>query len=168
MTSVAIDTNVPVVANARDGAPSLACTGAAVGFLEALIEPGAPLILLDSSSFILGEYMANLNLAGQPGLGDAFMKWVHYNQANPDVCTQVPVTPLDAMGTSFAEFPADPSLRGFDRSDRKFVAVVLACGSATAEVVHATDRVWWKYEEALRCLGVSVRHLCSAPSRSRT
>ena len=51
--------------------------------------------------------MNKLDQKGQPGLGDAFLKWVLTNQANPGKVEKIPVTPeQDADGNeSYEEFP---------------------------------------------------------------
>jgi len=84
-------------------------------------------IVLDDAMRILREYMAHLSLAGEPGAGDAFMKWVWSIQADENQCERVRFSPpYENGGDDFAEFPEDPALAAFDRSDRKFVATALA------------------------------------------
>ena len=83
--------------------------------------------------------------------------WLHNNQANEEHCRIVPITPHPQRG--FEEFPAATSLSGFDRSDRKFVAVALA-SNTKPRVANASDTDWWDHSEALRDNGVEVLFLC--------
>ena len=121
MGPAVVDTNVAAVANARDSHDP-ACVVACVDFLQALRASGT--IVLDDEWHILREYESNLSSSGQPGFGDAFLKWVHNHQANAIRCMHVHITPDARRG--FVEFPDDPRLKGFDRDDRKFIAVACA------------------------------------------
>lgn len=100
--------------------------------------------------------MRNLRSEGQPGPGDAFLKWVLTNRSNPQRCALVSLTP---QGDSFLEFPNDPDLEGFDPSDHKFAAVAHAHPDHPP-VLNATDSDWWHYREALACHGVRVEFVC--------
>lgn len=150
-----LDTNVAVVANGRNDQASPECVSSCVNVL--IRAQGELLILLDSEGLILEEYRRHLRPSGEPGLGDAFFKWIWDNQANPRRCRTVPITSDTARG--FVEFPEDLILVGFDRSDRKFVAVALASGVAPT-VFNATDTDWWIYRAALEDAGVVVSFVC--------
>ena len=115
-------------------------------------------IVLDDGYLILSEYRAQLRSEGQPGEGDAFLKWVLTNQANPQKCDQVHVNPTED-GNSFAEFPDVPELRAFDRSDRKFVAAARAHPDSPP-ILNAVDTDWWVSRAALERHGVHVEFLC--------
>lgn len=157
MSAFVVDTNVPIVANARSNQADPECVIACIQALVAIRERGV--IVLDDALLILKEYMRNLNMSGQPGPGDFFMKWVWTMQAHPQHCLRVPITPLPDDSTNFAEFPNDITLANFDRSDRKFVAVALACGSAP-DVLNAVDSDWADYYTALTRNGIRLRFLC--------
>ncbi len=124
MRAVVVDTNVAVVANGRAEQASLDCQQACLDELKKIKE--REMVVLDDAMHILKEYMDNLSLSGQPGLGDAFFKWVWDNQANTTRCEMVHVTPKSDREDDFEEFPKDPALAGFDPSDRKFVAAARA------------------------------------------
>jgi hypothetical protein len=157
MRAFVVDTNAPVVSNGRSSQADPACVTACI---QALIEVRqAGIIVLDDKLLILEEYMSNLSMSGQPGPGDLFMKWVWTNQANPNHCKQVAITPRADDPTNFIEFPNDPDLTGFDRSDRKFVAVALASGDAP-EVLNAVDSDWADHFTALTRNGIRLRFLC--------
>ena len=151
---VAVDTNVPVEANDLSG-DNPDCALACVEKLREIRSRYR--VLLDSGNLILDEYRKNLSPRGQPGLGDAFFKWLWDNQENKQVCRKVLITPHQTRG--FVEFPDDPALARFDRSDRKFVAAVIASGEKAA-IVNAVDTDWWDYGDALKRHGVTVLFLC--------
>ena len=152
---VVVDTNVPLVANGKAEQAGLKCEDACV---RKLIQVQAERrTLVDDKQLIFKEYLNRLSLSGQPGLGDAFFKWLWENQANPQHCRIVPVTFHDGRG--FEEFPDSARLSSFDRSDRKFVAVALASGSSP-ELLNATDTDWWHDRQALEENGVNVVFLC--------
>ncbi|HEY6327951.1 MAG TPA: hypothetical protein VI756_01350 [Blastocatellia bacterium] len=108
---------------------------------------------------ILDEYNTYFSHSGQPGVGDAFFKWLWNNQANIRHCRKVRITETEPNGKGFEEYPDDPELADFDRSDRKFVATSLSHGSK-APVLNAADTDWWNYREALERNGVAVSFLC--------
>ncbi len=124
--------------------------------LEDLIATGK--IVLDEGNWILSEYRDNLRSVGQPGVGDAFLKWVYTYQWNPQRCDRVRITPTDG-GMNFAEFPDDPDLSGFDTSDRKFVAVACAHPDSPP-ILNAVDTDWWLFRNAFARNGVRVEFLC--------
>ena len=114
-------------------------------------------VLLDDGNLILAEYKNRLSHSGQPGVGDAFFKWLHDNQANPAYSRKVKVN--DDSHRGFREFPSDPGLTSFDWDDRKFVAVALASGTKPA-ILNASDTDWWHHRSGLHRNGVDVTFLC--------
>ena len=95
----------------------------------------------------------------QPGLGDAFLKWVLTNHSNPDRCELVSITPRDEEFADFAEFPRCDSLGDFHSDDRKFVAVALAHRDHPP-ILQAVDTEWWEMRGELAKAGVTVDFLC--------
>jgi len=156
MGAFIVDVNVAVAAN---GSHSRATPQHQIACIQALREARAGVLCLDDNDHILHEYRRNLSMSGQPGPGDEFMHWVHQNQANAAHCERVRIVPRDTGGTDFEEFPDDPDLAGFDRSDRKYVAVALS-SSRDPEVINATDRDWWQFRKALKRHGVRIRFVC--------
>ncbi len=119
-------------------------------------------LVLDNQWLIIQEYMANLRSGGQPGVGDAFLKWVLTNRANPQRCELAPITPLPnpPEPQMFNEFPhEDETLSRFDPSDRKFVAVALA-HSEHPPILNAVDTDWRDYQQHLTKYGVQIEFLC--------
>jgi hypothetical protein len=158
-----VDTNVPVVANQRQTSPvSPICTlTCALKIRE--IETHH-ILILDNRWLILQEYMANLRSKGQPGVGDAFLKWVLTNWANPQHCELVPITPQHDYPEPqmFEEFPhEDENLIHFDPSDRKFVAVALV-HPEHPPILNAVDTDWRDYQQPLAKYGVEIDFLCPA------
>ena len=154
-TEVVIDTNVAVVANGRTEQARPECIRECQDKLGQIHDECR--VLLDDRNLIFTEYRIQLSFSGQPGLGDAFFKWLFENQANPEHCRRVAVK--RHPDREFEEFPDDPRLSGFDRDDRKFVAVALASGTSP-RVLNASDRDWWDYRQELTRHGVEVDFLC--------
>ena len=152
---IVMDTNVARVANGKTEQAGPACVLECVMALRRIQDEHC--VLLDDSNLIYNEYRRRLSYSGQPGPGDAFFKWLHDNQGHPDHCRKVTVT-LDP-DREFEEFPNDPDLASFDRSDRKFVAVVLASETGP-EVLNASDTDWRDYSTELQRHGVAVVFLC--------
>jgi len=152
-----VDTNVPLVANEEAEQAGLGCIKACVAALEEVVYKGK--IVIDDKMLILHEYINRLSLSGQPGPGDAFVKWVFENQANTERCETVPVTLKSGDPDDLVEFPNDPDLVRFDRSDRKFVAVTLA-SKMKPTILNATDTDWYDARGALAKHGVKIDFLC--------
>lgn len=152
-----VDTNVGVVANDQGTNASEDCVIACVDLLEEITD-GRRRVVVDSGRAILEEYMRQLAPSGQPGPGDAFLRWLLQNQANPERCEVVEIIP-EPSGRGYREFPDDPELERFDRDDRKFVAVALASPSGP-EIANATDSDWWLFRDALENHGVRLHFLC--------
>lgn len=161
MTAVIIDTNVGVVANGRHPEAGIECVESCI---RALGDARHRVVLVDDGLRIFSEYRKHLSGSGQPGAGDAFFKWLWDNQGNRKHCRHVTITAVAGAEDDFAEFPDDPRLMDFDRSDRKFVAVALASGVSPA-ILNASDRDWWIFREELTDHGVHVNFLCSALMR---
>lgn len=155
--AVVMDTNVAIVANGRTSQAGDQCVGNCINALIEIREQRR--VLLDDRGLILEEYRRNLSPSGQPGPGDAFFKWLWDNQGHLDHCRQIPVTPAKDDRRGFQEFPDDPDLASFDRSDRKFVAVAIASGERPS-LLNATDTDWWNHRKALRRYEVTIRFLC--------
>ena len=89
MKAFVVDVNVAMVTNGRSPQANDDCLLACLDALEAVYRDG--IIVLDDGMRILSEYMGHLNMAGQPGPGDFFMKWVWENQAVSSRCERVPL-----------------------------------------------------------------------------
>jgi hypothetical protein len=158
---IVVDTNVPKAANGRNESPQASpqCVTTCVQRIRDI--QLNHVLVLDDNWHILREYMAQLRSEGQPGVGDAFLKWVLTHQANPLHCEQIHITAEELLFSHrrFVEFPSDERLAGFDPSDRKFVAVSLAHPDRPP-ILNAVDSDWLIFHSALAAHGVRVETLC--------
>lgn len=161
MDAFVVDTNVAIVANGNvpqaDVECRLACT-------KTLVKLREMRVCLDSGDRILAEYRNNLSMSGQPGVGDMFMRWIHQNQYNRDICERVQIS--THAKRKYKEFPDDPRLTRFDPSDRKFVAVALA-SKYKPNILNAVESDWSEYHEPLSENKVKVMELCFRCIRKR-
>ena len=149
-----LDTNVLVVANGRSPETADAQCQAACEELLVAVQKSTNLAL-DDGGEILDEYGRYCSHAGAPGLGDQFFRWAFESQYTSS--RRVPITPIG--DGSYAEFPTSTDLEAFDRSDRKFVAVAVACADK-ATIANAVDSDWSESQVALAQAGVHVQELC--------
>lgn len=154
---VIVDTNVLIVANHKSPQASPQCVLACVRQLQQIQKQD--ILVLDNLWLIIKEYKANVSDKGQPGVGDAFLKWILTNLKNSKHCQLVSITALDSNYSNFQEFPQDPALEKFDLSDRKFVAVALTHPDKPP-IFNAVDSDWKIFESVLLKFGVKVEFLC--------
>jgi hypothetical protein len=152
--AVVIDTNVGIVANSKADV-SRACELRCVQLLREVTESGH--LVLDREGRIFAEYLRYLSLSGEPGVGDAFMRWVNDHQHDEKLCTRIPLTIKSDQ--KIVEFPARSALAGFDPSDEKFVAIA-AVHPDKPPIQVAVDRGWIRYRDALAEAGIKVKFLC--------
>ncbi len=162
--SSVVDTNVAVVASERAEQATLKCVLACVEALVRIQSSGR--VAFDKGYRIIEEYRQQLSPSGQPGVGDAFLKWVLQNQANPEHCEVVEIHLRPGSTEEFEEFPTDPALAKFDKSDRKFVAVARASPSKPP-ILNAVDSDWWDFRDELENHGVTIEFLCPIPPKKR-
>lgn len=143
-----VDTNVGIVANGRinENTRSAECVAACVQFLGDLMSSGQ--VVVDAKWEIISEYRHMLNSTGQPGVGDAFLKWVLTNQANSERCLFVNT---DGIGVP-------QGLADFDIADHKFIRVAVA--DPQASIAQASDSLWWKRRADFVAAGILVNFLC--------
>ena len=157
MSALVVDTNVAVVANGNaDHIDDEACIDACIEALTKILD--GTRVVIDDGYRIIDEYIRNLCLSGQPGIGDEFLQWVHERQACTEYVEQVHITPRNRED-DFEEFPDDSDLQGFDYNDRKFVAVALT-SQFSPTILNASDTDWNDYCEALRSYGCRIKFLC--------
>lgn len=163
MATVVVDTNVPLCANGKSHV-SAECVRVCAREVRNIQNKGS--IALDDGWRIVGEYKNKLSLSGQPGVGDAFLKWVLTNINNPSRCQQVRLTQDPGDPNRFEEFPAHEGLQDFDPSDKKFVAVS-AAHPERPPILQATDSKWWGWNDALQEAGITVNFLCPEKIRDK-
>ncbi len=151
MSLVVIETNAAVVANGRDDTASPQCRYMVMNRLMSVLTNDC--IVIDNAGEMLDEYRRYCNPVGQPGLGDRFFRELLMNYSSK---IQRITLEKNANG-DFKDFPSDPDLASFDRSDRKFAA---AARKANAPVLNATDTDWIDHKEALLRNGIAIEFLC--------
>lgn len=156
---VIADTNVPVVANGRSPQASPVCVEACIGSIRRITSRQDRLVL-DDRWLIVKEYQRNLRSSGQPGVGDAFLKWVLTNRTNPRCCEFFSITPKAEDDSDFEEFPNDERLSLFDKSDRKFVALSHAHPKHPVILQAADSDKWRPFSGVLLEFKVRVKFLC--------
>jgi hypothetical protein len=155
MAEVVIDTNVLRVASQHHQDVSPLCVLACIERLQHI--QAKDCVVIDAAFHILGEYQRRLDANKGKGVGEAFLKWLLQNQANPNRVQRVALT--EHAENDYAEFP-DPALAAeFDPPDRKFVAVAHAHPKKPL-VLQATDSKWLRWHGRLQQHGVRVEFLC--------
>ncbi len=157
MTLSIVDTNVAVVANGDHPDAGDDCQLACVEKLEEIVS--GERFGLDEGGLILQEYRGYLQFAGEPGVGDMFYRYVFNHQYMPTRCLRVTIDSVSDADGTFAQCPKSLADDGFDRSDRKFVAVALASGEE-ATIYNAVDTDWHEHSKVLDAEGVVVTELC--------
>lgn len=162
-----VDTNVPKTANLATAPHQIPsdlqeCVANCVDVIEEICR-GKRQIVIDRDGELFDEYRSELQMSGQPGLGDKFMKWLHDRQYSLPERDRVSIT---KEGNGYAEFPNHEGLAGFDPSDRKFVAIANA-HPEKPPILQATDSKWWGWKDALNDVGLSVHFLCEEYVRQK-
>lgn len=114
-------------------------------------------MVLDDAYEILREYRQRTSPSTGNRVGDAFLKWILENTANPVRVCQVHIERHSDRG--YVEFPDDEALLEFDPSDRKFVAVACTHGGRPP-ILQGSDSKWTEWSERLAAHGVKVEFLC--------
>jgi len=151
-----IDTNVALTANGANEEAPMDCVAACARALDAVTKHGH--LFVDDPGEIVAEYMNKLSPSGQPGPGDAFLKWVLTHQWGGQKVTRVSITKVDDE-RGYEELPLPPEGVTYDPSDRKFLAVA-AASPERPPILQAFDSKWWGWREALKEIGVEVHFLC--------
>ena len=156
-----IDTNVLVVANDMSEHVSKSDVGCCSKFLIDVYENKNEniIVYLDSLQQILEEYGNYCNHSGEPGIGDVFFRWLHNNQANPDVCCVQEINITNGEHSNYKEFPTIGCLNNFDLSDRKFVAVACSADKSPT-IVNCSDSDWYDYRNCFSEIGIKLDFLC--------
>ncbi len=154
MAAFIVDVNVAIVANGKSPQADDRCE---LSCIRSLKDIQQNMICLDDGDRIFKEYRAHLSLSGQPGVGDEFIYWLHQNCYTPSICERVTIR--EHPGRGFEEFPDDPALTAFDRSDRKYAAVARA-SRHSPHILNAVDSDWRNFESELSRHGINVSELC--------
>lgn len=152
-----VDTNVATTANGANAGAPASCVVASARALQAVMASGH--VFLDDGGRIVAEYRANLRAGGQPGPGDAFFKWLLTHEWGGEKVTRVAITQAEADDQDFIELPKPATGAGYDRSDRKFLAVA-AAHTEHPPVLQAFDSKWWGWTVELSKHNVRIHFLC--------
>jgi hypothetical protein len=161
MTEYVVDENVPIVANdtTKDHPitpqANLACRISCVRSLREIVERGVALV--DEAGEVMARYRSHLSGAGQPGVGDAFLKHLSDNQFNRRKIKRVSLRKDN--GGNFDAFPKGLSLAKFDQDDRVFVALALS-SNRQCTLLNAVDSDYSEHAASLKAAGLVVRELC--------
>lgn len=152
-----VDTNVATTANGKNEGAPLDCVVTSARALQQVMAEGH--VFVDDGGRIVAEHRANLSARGQPGPGDAFLKWLLTHEWGGKKVTRVTITPRAEDPEDFEELPAPPQGIVYDRSDRKFLAVATA-HDERPPILQSFDSKWWGWRAALKEAGVAVHFLC--------
>jgi len=143
-----IDTNVLIAANGAGEqiSPQLALL-AAKFLLE--VKAGGQ-VVIDDGLLAISEYKRYMQFAGEPGIGDSFFRWLMTSYGGDHVIRAT----VEPPGV---EHFIPESLRQFDESDKKWIAIYRAGGAN--DIVNATDSDWVEARDALEAAGIVVREL---------
>ncbi|MCE8037032.1 hypothetical protein [Halomonas sp. MCCC 1A11062] len=156
MRRAVVDTNVLLVANRDHEDVSEECVITCIEAIDSLRRGGVTVI--DDEWRILGEYTHKLNpRRGQPGAGDAFLKWLFQRRVDSRYVAEVTVT--ESADDWFEEFPDHTLQREFDPPDRKFIAVA-AADAGNPPILQAADCKWLNWWQPLSIAGVHFRFVC--------
>jgi len=116
-------------------------------------------VFIDTDGRIVKEYRRRLSAKGQPGPGDAFLKWLLTNEWGEARVTRVKITPKMADADNFEELPAPSKGVIYDPSDRMFLAVA-AAHPEHPSVLQSLDSKWWGWQESLQEVGITIHFIC--------
>jgi hypothetical protein len=148
-----VDTNVAVTANNGENGAGPACMAASARALQRVMEAGH--VFVDAGGRIVEEYRLNLRAKGQPGPGDAFLRWILTYEWGGTRVTRVPITRRETDPEGYEELSTPPSGIDYDPSDTKFLAVS-AAHPERPPVLQSFDSKWWGWRSA----GVPIHFLC--------
>lgn len=155
-----LDTNVLMVANGDKSEQATAeCIRACRELILSLLENNEAIILDTRQTFlVLKEYLNNID-PKQPLAGSQFLLQV---LKNASLRIELPITPQNG---SFAEFPDDTRLDGYDPSDRKWIALARVYiqqhpDQPSPPIIEATDYKWHKFEAFFNEYGVVIDWIC--------
>jgi hypothetical protein len=113
------------------------------------------IVMVDTLDRLMDEYQPYVNFRGEPGVGDAFYRYVFDNQYYEDRVRRVEITPSADEGRGYEELPENTMRAG----DRVVLAVAV---TGKGRVVNATDSDWAEQEELMTALNVGVVQVCPA------
>lgn len=162
-----VDTNVPLKAANTHPSDKLdaKCCMACLTFIQELMQSDH-IVVLDADHEILKEYSNNLTSHGQPTVATQFLMWIQRNLSLRNN-SHVELQKLTVTGDrEYAEFPQTSALDGFDRSDRKFIALSNA-HPQHPYIIEGSDSLWWGFKTVLDSLGLHIIFVCEDYVRTK-
>lgn len=158
--TVVLETNLLMTASGLAEQASRECMNQCIKTIEQ-IQQGIRTLALDKSLLILTEYQESLRTA-QSSLGYLFLrKWL---DANWHEIIRVDILPIDNEAGEFGVLQdVKEFIRGFDKSDCKFVATARSAQAqigAPVPILNATDSDWCEFLDAMHHIGVVVEFVC--------
>ena len=164
MEYLIIDTNVPLkAANIHpEDEIDRNCSKSCLSFIKALMD-SENIVVLDKGREIIKEYQKNIDINSADNVASQFLIWLLRNM----MTDKVDVHEITNIGNNtYKEFPDSPDLKGFDRSDRKFVALANA-HPADPSIYNGSDTDWWNYKDALAREGIHIVFLSEEYMRAK-
>ena len=146
-----IDTNVFIVANGKAKHLSDEETDKCKLFVASLFSD--TIISLDLQREIFAEYIKYMNLSGQPGLSDAFIKQLWDRQYDKPFCEFVDIK-KNKKGI-YRQLSNKEDLLRFDSNDLKFIAVYLGSKNPVS-ICNASDSDWENNKSLLSKYNIKV------------
>jgi hypothetical protein len=112
-------------------------------------------VVLDYDYEIFDEYREHLSFSGQPGVGDAFFKWLYNHMYSFPETERIA---LNKAEDGYLEYPNEMKAINVDPSDMKFFAVSNAHPSKPA-ILEATDTKWWNWADAAKQCGIHIEFM---------
>ena len=159
-----VDTNVPMTANGANAAAGAQCQANCARALREIMVSGH--VCVDTGGRIVTEYRRNLRAGGEPGPGDAFLRWLLTHEWDRARVSRVPISPTPEDAGDFDEMPVEPDGVRFDPSDRMFIAVA-AARTPHPTIVQSFDSKWWGWRGALGRAGIPLHFLCKREIRKK-
>lgn len=126
--------------------------------LATRVQAGDVVVALDAADEILNEYLGTLKKKRTSGLAVKVARRLQQRKRDPEVCRQIPITPLPHPSGSYEQVPVP--IRDFDPDDQKFLAVASAA-SGSPQVFAGLDFEWWERREDLASSGLDIQFVCS-------
>lgn len=165
MKHVIVDTNVPIKAADfhSEDVVDLKCSQSCLSFIKTLMNSD-DVVVLDTGWEILNEYKKHIDIHAEDNVASEFLMWIIHGMLTEKV-VQYQITKTG--NNSYAEFPTSPSLSGFDRSDRKFVALAKV-DPTNPSIYNGSDTDWWDFREAFTREGIHIVFLCEEYMRAKS
>jgi len=154
-----IDTNVFVAANGGTDQLSEDDINRCKSFVALLFSK--TIISIDAKSEIFSEYFRYMNRSGQPGIGDAYVKYLWDRQCDKTVCELVDIS-KNKNGV-YKQLKGKEDLICFDPNDLKFIAVYLGSKFNTT-ICNASDRDWEENKSLLAKYNINVLEVLQEPT----